>query len=410
MDFTFTDDQLALREVTREFLAKHGEPARRTALAEPGGFDRALWRRLTGELGLAGLAVPERFGGAGAGLLEIAIVVEELGASLLPMPYLPSALAAALLAELADGESAAPAARPAAASAAEFAAEQLPGLADGTLIGALACAEVAAGQPPGVRLDAGGRLHGTTAHVLGGDVADVLLVAAATSDGVAPGGARRDAPGVAPDGVRRDAPGVAPDGARRDAPGVALYGVRRDAPGLAVSTPPPLDPTRPQALITFTGTPAVPLAADERRAVELLWTALAVESAGAARRCLTDTVDHLRTRTQFGRPLGSFQALKHRCADLAAEIESAVSTAYYAVWAAAESPRESAVVAPLAKAHCADVFFHAAAESIQLHGGIGFTWEHDAHLYLKRAKSTQLLYGSPSYLRRVVGRRALILD
>ncbi|MGW2150663.1 acyl-CoA dehydrogenase family protein [Nonomuraea bangladeshensis] len=398
MDFTFTDDQLALREVTRQFLAKHGEPARRTALAEPGGFDRALWRRLTGELGLAGLAVPERFGGAGAGLLEVAIVVEEFGASLLPMPYLPSALAAALLAELADGESAAPAARPAAASAAEFAAEQLPGLADGTLIGALACAEAAAGQPPGVRLDAGGRLHGTTAHVLGGDVADVLLVAAATSDGVAPDGARRDAPGVTLCGVRRDAPGV------------TLCGVRRDAPGLAVSTPPSLDPTRPQALITFTGTPAVPLAADERRAVELLWTALAVESAGAARRCLTDTVDHLRTRTQFGRPLGSFQALKHRCADLAAEIESAVSTAYYAVWAATESPRESAVVAPLAKAHCADVFFHAAAESIQLHGGIGFTWEHDAHLYLKRAKSTQLLYGSPSYLRRVVGRRALILD
>ncbi|GAA3146855.1 acyl-CoA dehydrogenase family protein [Planomonospora alba] len=380
MDFTFSDDQLALREVTRQFLAEHGGRAVQEARAEPGGLDHALWRRLTGELGLAGLAVPEVFGGAGAGLLEIAIVVEELGAFLLPVPYLASALTAALLAELAGGGAGTGAAAGTnfatdtdVAGGAGFAAKHLPGLADGSLIGALACAEVAAGGSPGVRLGAEGRLYGTAGHVLGGDVADVLLVAAASGDGV------------------------------------MLCGVRRDAPGLAVSVPPVLDPTRPQARITFTGTPATPLGVDGRRAVELLWTALAVESAGAARRCLSDTVDHLRRRRQFGRALGSFQALKHRCADLAVEIESAVSTAYYAAWAAAESPEEAAVVAPLAKAHCADVFWHAAAESMQLHGGIGFTWEHDAHLYLKRAKSTQLLYGAPAYLRGLVGRRAGIL-
>jgi alkylation response protein AidB-like acyl-CoA dehydrogenase len=192
----------------------------------------------------------------------------------------------------------------------------------------------------------------------------------------------------------------------------ALFAVRAGAEGVAVERCATLDPTRAQAVLRLDAAPATLLSpagdggAAVAHAVHLLQVALAVEAAGAAGRCLAMTVEHLKTRVQFGRRLGEFQALRHRCADLAVLVEAARSTACYAARAVSGAPGELPLVAPLAKLYCADAFMRVAAEAIQLHGGIGITWEHDAHLYLKRAKSTQLLSGTPSDLRRLVAERA----
>jgi alkylation response protein AidB-like acyl-CoA dehydrogenase len=325
-------EQAALRETVRDFCRKHAGPR--------------AWSRLTGELGLAGLAVPACYGGAGAGLAEVAVAVEETGRVLLPAPYLSTALAGAVLGETVDGDY----------GAGEF----LPGIASGALRGAF----VFGGSLEAAR----GRLTGVAHHVLDGAEADLFVVRA----------------------------------------GDALFAVR--AEDAVVAPDATLDQTRSQATVKFTAAPAVAAARAAGRAAnraeDLLRVMLAVESAGAAAHCLDATVGYLKTREQFGRPIGAFQALRHRCADLAVEVASARSTAYAAVRAATESPEELPVLGPLAKRHCVDVFWHAAAEMIQLHGGIGFTWEHEAHCYLKRAKTSQLLHGSPAELRRLVSQRA----
>ena len=329
-----TPEQAALRAAVRDFCAKHAGPQ--------------AWARLTGELGLTGLAVPECHGGAGAGLAEVAVAVEETGRVLLPAPYLSTALAGAVLSE---GD---------AVLGGTGAAEFLPGIASGALRAAFVLGgSVAAG---------GGRLTGVAHHVLDGAEADLLVVRA--SDG------------------------------EQD----ALFAVR--AVDTVVTPASTLDQTRSQATVEFRDAPAVAAGRAAGRAEDLLRVMLAVESVGAAAHCLDVTVGYLKTRVQFGRPIGAFQALRHRCADLAVEVASARATAYAAVRAAAGSPAELPVLGPLAKRHCVDVFWHVAAEMIQLHGGIGFTWEHEAHRYLKRAKTSQLLHGNPAELRRLVSQRA----
>lgn len=356
MDFTDTPEQAALRESVRGFLRKYATADRiRQAAEDPLGRDRPTWDRLTGELGLTALAVPESHDGMGATFAEVAIAVEELGRVLLPSPYLSTALVGVVLGELA-GESP------------EAAARFLPGLAAGTLIGAFALA-----GPLTARHDGGGhRVSGLARHVVDGPQADVIVARA----------------------------------------GDALFAVR--AEDVTVTPVGTLDQTRRQAIVEFADAPALPLGADAGpaaadRAEDLVRTALAVECAGAADRCIATTVDFLRTRVQFGRPIGTFQALKHRCADLAVEVASARAVARAAVAAAVEDPAEFAIAAPLANLHCAAVFQRVAGEMIQLHGGVGFTWEHEAHLYFKRAKSTRLLSGSTSQLRTLVGRRAGLL-
>jgi alkylation response protein AidB-like acyl-CoA dehydrogenase len=321
-------EQAALREVVRDFACQH--------------TGAGAWWRLTGELGLTALAIPERYDGAGATLAEVAVAVEETGRVLLPVPYLSTALAGAVLSE-------------GCAPAAEF----LPGIADGTLTAAFALT--------GGITAADGRISGVARHVLDGAEAGLFLVRA----------------------------------------GGALYAIR--AADTSVTPAGTLDQTRSQATVEFRGAPAVAVAADAQRAEDLIRVLLAAEAAAAAEYCLGVSVDYLKTRVQFGRPVGTFQALKHRCADLAVEASSARAAAGAAVRAAVTSPGELPVLAPLAKLYCADVFWHAAAEMIQLHGGIGFTWEHDAHRYLKRAKTSQLLHGSPAELRRLVGHRAGLL-
>ena len=322
-----TAEQAALREAVRELVRQHA--------------DASAWKRLIVEMGLAGLAVPEALGGVGATLAEVAVVVAETGRALTPVPYLSTALAAALLAE-------------------GGASDLLPGLLDGSATAAFAFdGDIASGE------DA--TLTGSARFVLDGPGAAVFLVRA----------------------------------------GERVAAVRAaDATVRPVET---LDQTRTQAHVTFDRAPALALTVDAGRAEQLVQVLLAVEAAAAAEHCLDATVDYLKTRVQFGRPIGLFQALRHRCADLAVEVAGASATARAAVQAAVTDDPELPVLAPLAKRHCADVFLHVAGETIQLHGGIGFTWEHEAHRYFKRAKSSQLLFGTSSQLRRVVAERAGLL-
>jgi alkylation response protein AidB-like acyl-CoA dehydrogenase len=189
---------------------------------------------------------------------------------------------------------------------------------------------------------------------------------------------------------------------------VVLVAVRLPGAGVEMHPEPTVDRTRPQAGIVLDRAAAVVVGdgTAASAATDLLLTAVAVESAGAAAACLDATVAHLCTREQFGRPLGTFQALQHRCADLAVAVESASATAWYAAWAAGADPAAAAIAGPLAKLHCARVFREVAGEMIQLHGGIGFTWEHPAHRYFKRATATDLLFGGRAWARGLLARRA----
>ena len=173
-----------------------------------------------------------------------------------------------------------------------------------------------------------------------------------------------------------------------------------------------MDQTRKQARLTFAGTPARLIGEGRWRRPGPVEDARprrgrtpAAEQVGGAQRVLDMGVDYAKNRVQFGRPIGSFQAIKHKCADMLLEVESAKSAAYYAGWAAAEDNDELPVIASLAKSYCSEAYFHATAENIQIHGGIGFTWEHPAHLYFKRAKSSELLFGDPTYHRELLAQR-----
>jgi alkylation response protein AidB-like acyl-CoA dehydrogenase len=246
--------------------------------------------------------------------------------------------------------------------ASDACSEFLPGIADGSLRAAFVFGDSLTVSS--------GRVSGMAAHVLDGGEADLFVVGA----------------------------------------GAGLYVVRAGDGDVVVTAADTLDQSRSQATVFFPEAAAVAVpGADPAITEELLRALLAVESVGAAAHCLDVTVAYLRTREQFGRALGTFQALRHRCADLAVLVASARATAYAAVSAADSSADGLLVLGPLAKKYCADVFWQVAAEMIQLHGGIGFTWEHEAHRYLKRAKTTQLLHGSPSELRRLVAERTGLL-
>ena len=328
-----------LRAAVRGFLDQHA-PVR----SQLSG-DATTWKRLSEELGLTALPVAEQLGGAGASFLEVAVVLEETGRSLLRAPYLSTVVAAAVLQELG-------------------AEDELPSVADGS-------APVALALHGSVRADSG-RLTGTLEQVV--DAAESALLLVASGD--------------------------------------ALHLLPRDGVGVTVTPLEVLDPTRPQARVALTQAPSRPLGNAETvsRAVDLHSVALAAECVGAAGRCLEMAVEHLKSREQFGRPLGSFQALRHRIADLTVLLEGATSTAWYAVRAAAGRSDDLAVAAPLAHATCVDAFRTIAGESIQLHGGIGFTWEPDAHLYFKRAWTTALLHGEPRVLRARAAARAGVLN
>lgn len=379
-----TTEQRDLRDAVRGLLARHREAAAAErgaggapsagegpgASSEPGagdaagpGYDVPLWQRLCGEIGVAGLAIPERYGGAGAGPVETCIVMEELGRDLVPSPLLGSAVLAgqALL-----------------ASGGEQACQRLlPGIASGATVAALAWVPRAGRwDPAGPAFTARGSGHdrtltGEAHHVLDGDTAGVLLAAARTPEGT------------------------------------GLFEVDPARPAVTRRAVTTMDTTRRLAVVGLDGAPGNCLGPGAgiqalARARDLACIALAAEQAGAAQRALELTVAYTKTRVQFGRPIGSFQALQHRMADLHVLVESARSLCYAAALAAAGAGvvpgADSAglgMLAAAAKAHCSQALTRAAGQMIQLHGAIGITWEHGAHRYFKRAHGTGQLFGRP---------------
>jgi len=368
MNFAFTEEQDELRRAVNRFLAeKSPETEVRRLMETDEGYDPAVWSQMADQLGLQSLHIPEEFGGAGFSFVELIVVLEEMGAALLCSPYFASVVLAASALLTSDDDSAK--------------AEFLPGIASGETIATLAITEDS-GRPDlasiSLRAEHGAEgwtLTGSKNYVIDGHHAGLFLVPARTDQGL------------------------------------SLFAVDGAASGITRTQLPTMDQTRKQARVEFAGTPARLIGVDGgaeaglSKALDLIAVALAAEQVGGAQRCLDMSVEYAKVRIQFGRPIGSFQAIKHKCADMLLEVESAKSAAYYAAWAAADDSDELPVVASLAKSYCSEAYFHAAADNIQIHGGIGFTWEHPAHLYFKRAKSSELLFGDPTFHREQLATR-----
>jgi alkylation response protein AidB-like acyl-CoA dehydrogenase len=351
---SLTVEQRDLRDAVRGLIAKTQA-------------DRSPWRRLCDEIGVAGLAIPERYGGAGAGLAEICVVMEELGRNLTPSPLLGSAVLAAA-AILASGDAAA-------------CERLLPAIADGSAIASLAWTtsagrwDIAEVAYDARETGGGWELDGEAHYVLDGAAADVLLIAASVPDGR-----------------------------------TGLFEVDPRAGGVARTAVPTMDAYRGLAVVRLTGArgrriggdAAGPLAIARDRAC----IALSAEQVGAAQRALELTVGHLLTRIQFGQPIGSFQALQHRAADLYVLVESARSLSRAVASAADEA--DPGTRAAAAKVYCSEALTQTASEMIQLHGAIGVTWEHQAHRYLKRAHGGRYLFGSPA--RHLAAIAASVID
>ena len=368
MNFAFSEEQEELRKTVRSFLdAKSPETAVRELMETAEGYDTAVWNQMGAEMGLQGLIIPEEFGGSGYSYVELGVVLEEMGRSLLCAPFF-STVALAANALLHSGDEAAKKA-------------YLPGIASGETIATLAFTEPSGKwDEAGITMPATGSgsdftLTGTKSFVLDGHTASLIIVAARTGKGV------------------------------------SLFAVDGGAAGLTRTALSTMDQTRKQAKLEFANTPAKLIGTEGEgwtvlnRVLDLAAVALAAEQVGGAQKVLDMAVEYAKVRVQFGRPIGSFQAIKHKCADMLLEVESAKSAAYYAMWCAAELNDELPSVASLAKAYCSEAYFHATAENIQIHGGIGFTWEHPAHLYFKRAKSSELLFGDPTYHRELLAQR-----
>ena len=368
MNFSFTEEQEELRRYTRQWLDENCPlETVRQLMDTDAGYDRGHWQAIA-EMGWLAMAIPEEWGGAGFSFLELFVLLEEQGRSLFCSPFLSTVVMAASVVEEAGDR--------------RQKQQVLPAIAEGDLTAAVAFTEpngrwdaagVAARAEP--RDGGGWILNGTKSFVLDGQVADLLVVAARTGQGV------------------------------------SLFLVPGEAEGVTRRRLQTMDQTRKQAEIELRdvkleshallgsdggGWPVL------ERMMERAAVALAAEQVGGAQACLGMAVDYAKVRKQFGRPIGSFQAIKHKCADMLAQVESARSAAYYAGWAVSEDNEERPLMASLAKSYCSEAYFASAAENIQIHGGIGFTWEHDAHLYFKRAKSSELLFGDPSFHREKI--------
>ncbi|MGN6472920.1 MAG: acyl-CoA dehydrogenase family protein [Mycobacteriales bacterium] len=366
MNFAFSDEQEELRRTVRRFLEERSpETEVRRLMETDEGLDREVWAQLSSQLSLPGLAIPEEYDGAGFGYVDLAVVFEEMGRALFCGPYFSTVALAANALLSVDDEAARK--------------DLLPGIARGETLATLAVTETdGAWREASIHTTAtasgeGRQLTGTKDFVVDGHIADLLLVAANSERGL------------------------------------SLFAVEASAPGVERELLHTLDETRKLARLRFAEAPARLIGGEGAawpvldRVLDLASVALALESVGGAQRCLDMAVDYAKVRVQFGRPIGSFQAVKHRCADMLVDVEGAKSAAYYAAWCAAELHDELPVSASLAKAFCTEVYAKAAADNIQVHGGIGFTWEHPAHLYLKRAKSSELLLGDPATHRDRLG-------
>ncbi|GAA4558713.1 acyl-CoA dehydrogenase family protein [Pseudonocardia xishanensis] len=359
----FSEEHESLRSSLRAFFANRSpESEVRRLMDTDEGYDRDVWRQIASELGLQGLIVPEEHGGAGYTWVELGVVLEEMGRALFCAPYFSTVvLAASCL--LQSGDQAAQ-------------KEYLAGIATGDVVGTLAFVESSGRwDEAGIEMAASAngdtyRLTGEKIFVLDGHVADLIVVAARTGDSV------------------------------------SLFTVDRGAPGLNARLTETLDQTRKVAVVAFENTPARLLGAEGAgwttlsKVFDLAVVALAAEQVGGAQAALDMAVEYSKTRIQFGQPIGAFQALKHMLADVMLEVESARSAMHVGLAAASgHEGAELSAVAPLVKAYCSDAFELASHQNIQVHGGMGFTWEMPAHLYFKRAKSMAVFLGDSTHHR-----------
>jgi len=375
MDFGFSQEQELLRATARKFLESECPSAWvRARMEEPAGTTPEFWARLA-EQGWLGLVYPEEYGGSGLGFVDLTVLMEEMGRVVMPGPFFSTVL----LGGLAILE---------AGSAAQKTA-WLPRLIAGEARAALAWTE------PNARWDAAGItlparpaadgwvLTGTKLFVLDAHLADVLVVAARTAEG--------------------------PEPER----GVSLFLVPRDTPGLEARLLPTMDQTRKlcEVRLQDVRVPAEALLgprdggwAPLARVIDRATVALCAEMCGGAQKVLEMSTEYAKVRVAFGRPIGSYQGVKHKAADMLVEVENAKSLTYYAAWAVDEDSPEVPLAASMAKAYCSDAYRRVAGDGIQIHGGIGFTWEHDLHLYFKRAKSSEFTFGDATYHRERVAR------
>jgi alkylation response protein AidB-like acyl-CoA dehydrogenase len=375
MEFSFSEGQNELRRAARRFLeVASAEDRVRAAMATKQGYDSAVWKQLSDELAWTALTIPEAHGGLGMSYLDLHPLMEEMGRALLCSPFF-STVCLGVNALLLGGND-------------DQKQRYLPTIAAGATTATLAYAETnnrmdAEGvQTTFARNGAGYVLRGDKRYVLDGHTADVIIVAARAEQ-------------------------------RSGAQRVSLFLVPSSAQGLRRAWTPTMDQTRRLASVTLNdvAVPREALLGEEgqgwelcERTLDLARIALAAEQVGAAEKCLDMSVEYAKVRHQFGRPIGSFQAIKHKCANMLMRIESARSAAFYASALASQGETDLQEAASSAKAYCSDTFFHCAAENIQIHGGIGFTWEHGAHLYFKRAKAAEVLLGDPAFHRERVAR------
>jgi alkylation response protein AidB-like acyl-CoA dehydrogenase len=374
MDFGFSDEQDMLRQTARAFLQENCPTTFvRQMMEDEQGYSPVLWKKMA-ELGWLGLAFPEVYGGQGLGFVDLTVILEEMGAALLPSPFFSTVLLAGQTILLGGSDA--------------QKKTYLPQIADGSLIATLAMTE------PSGRFDAEGVtevkatvegagfcLSGTKLFVLDAHVADTMVVAARTKD------------------------------ADDKSFGLSLFLVDSNTPGISTTLLKTMDQTRKQCEVVFDN---VRIGPDRllgtldmgwpilRKVLNIATVALCAEMVGGAQRVLDISVAYAKERVQFGRPIGSFQAIKHKCAEMMLQVESAKSAAYYAAWAVDEDVPEAPLAVSMAKAYCSDTYRNTAGEGIQVHGGIGFTWEHDMHLYFKRAKYSEFTFGDATYHRELV--------
>ena len=370
MDFGFSEEQEMLRQSARALLEKECPTAVvRKLMEDDRGFDPALWKKMA-ELGWLGLVIPEQYGGGGLSYVDLVLIMEEMGRVVLPSPFIWTAMfAEAIKRAGSDNQK----------------SLLLGKIASGELIATVAYLEASAvwsadGISMTARKDGAGYvLNGSKLFVNDAHVADCMLVAARTGE----------------------------TGNR----GITLFALEAERTGIAISQLTTMDQTRKLAEVKFTDVKAG--ASDIVGELGNGWETLskvidrgkvmlAGEMMGGAQKVLEMTVDYAKVRVQFGRPIGSFQAVQHKCANMMIDVESAKSAAYYASWAVSNEVNEASLAAALAKAAASDAFRRVSAEGIQLHGGIGFTWDHDMHLYFKRAKSSEFTFGDANWNRELV--------
>lgn len=374
MDFGFSEEQDMLRQAARDFLQENCPMAFvRQMMEDNRGYSPEMWKSMA-DLGWLGLAFPENYGGQGLGFVDLTVILEEMGASLLPSPFFSTVLLAGQSILLGGSEAQKQA--------------YLPKIANGSLIATLAVTE------PSGRFDAEGvtevkaapsgdgfSISGTKLFVPDAHIADLLVVAARTKE------------------------------SGDKSFGISLFLVDGKAAGVTTTLLKTMDQTRKQCEVVFDN---VTVKRDQllgtldmgwpvlHKTLSVATAALCAEMVGGAQRVLDISVNYAKERVQFGRPIGSFQAIKHKCSEMMLQVESAKSAAYYAAWAVDEDVPEAPLAISMAKAYCSDAYRYTAGEGIQVHGGIGFTWEHDMHLYFKRAKYSEFTFGDASYHRELV--------